>query len=66
MPRELPSPKEVRDLLEDLLGRSVTVNPADPIPAADVPRTLVSLYVDDNLKLGAVVGMDFKGAGTPG
>jgi len=53
----LPAPKEVRDLFEDLLGRHITVSPADPILASAVPRSLVALYVDSNLKLSAVIGM---------
>jgi hypothetical protein len=59
MLRTLPVPKEVKDLLEDLLGRSVDVRPADPLRAADIPKTLVALYVDDGLRLGAIVGLDF-------
>jgi hypothetical protein len=55
----LPVPKEVKDLFEDLLGRSITVSPADPLRAADIPQTLVALYVDPAKQLGAVIGMDF-------
>ena len=54
----LPAPKEVRDLLEDLLNRSVTVNIASPLLAQDVRRTMVNLYVDDALKLSAVIGLE--------
>ena len=56
----LPAPKEVRDLLEDLLGRPVAVNPANPVLAEDVPRTMVSLYVDDTLRLAAVIGLELS------
>src|SRR3954468_16009699 len=59
MPHELPVPKEVKDLLDELLGRSVELTPADPLKAADIPRTLVALYVDSGQKLRAVVGLDF-------
>ena len=55
----LPVPKEVKDLFEDLLGRSITVSPTDPLRAADIPQTLVALYVDPAKHLGAVIGMDF-------
>ena len=58
MTRVLPIPKTVKDLFEDLLGRSVTVSPADPIRAVDLPKTLVSLFVDHNMQLTALVGMD--------
>src|SRR5690348_15929214 len=55
---ELPNPKEVRDLYEDLLGRPITVQPADPLLAEHLPSTLFSLYTDDRLGLAAVIGMD--------
>jgi hypothetical protein len=55
----LPVPKEVKDLFEDLLGRPVTVSPADPLRAADIPETLIALYTDPAQKLGAVVGLSF-------
>src|SRR3954454_16779505 len=60
MAHELPVPKEVKDLFDDLLGRSVELTPADPMKAADLPRTLVALYVDNGQKLRAVVGLDFE------
>jgi hypothetical protein len=58
MSRALPVPKDVKDLFEDLLGRGITVSPADPLRAGELSKTLVSLYVDDGLRLAAVVGMD--------
>jgi hypothetical protein len=58
MSRALPASKDVKDLLEDLLGRSITVSPADPVRSSDLPKTHVSLYVDDGLHLAAVVGLD--------
>jgi hypothetical protein len=59
MTRPLPVAKDVRDLLEDLLGRTVTVSPGDPIRAADLQNLLlVSVFVDDGGQLKAVVGMD--------
>jgi hypothetical protein len=54
----LPAPKEVRDLLEDLLGRSVTVGNANPVRAEELSTTLVSVYVDDMLTLAGVIGLD--------
>jgi len=60
MPHELPLPKEVKDLFDDLLGRSVDLTPADPVKTAEIPRTLVALYVDNGRKLRAVVGLDFE------
>jgi hypothetical protein len=55
---QLPNPKEVRDMFEDLLGRPVTVNPGDPLLADALKKSLVSLYVDDKRQLVAVAGMD--------
>jgi hypothetical protein len=60
MSRTLPAPKDIKDLFEDLLGRGITVRPADPVRAADLNETLVSLYVDAGLRLAAVVGMDLS------
>lgn len=54
----LPVHKEIRELLEDLLGRSVTVTAAEPVRAEDLSRSLVGVYVDDALRLAAVVAMD--------
>jgi hypothetical protein len=60
MARELPVTKEVRDLLEELLGRTVNVEPADPIRQADLANTTISVYRDNDASIGAIVGMDFK------
>jgi hypothetical protein len=58
MSSQLPVPKDVRDLFEDLLGRPITVGTANPVLAEDVKTTLVSLYTDSKQKLSVVVGMD--------
>jgi hypothetical protein len=55
---QLPVPKDVRDLFEDLLGRPITVGTADPVLVEGLKTTLVSLYTDDKSKLWAVAGMD--------
>ncbi|GII26141.1 hypothetical protein [Planosporangium mesophilum] len=55
---QLPVPKDVRDLFEDLLGRPITVGTANPVLAEDLKTTLVSLYTDSTQKLWAVAGMD--------
>ncbi|MBT8227350.1 MAG: hypothetical protein HKP61_08535 [Dactylosporangium sp.] len=59
MSRPLPAAKHIRDLLEDLLGRTVKISPTDPLRAAEMHQSLVAVYVDDRLKLAAVVGMSF-------
>ena len=58
MPSYLPNPKEIRDLLTDLLGREVTLSPSAPL--APTPRTpcTIGVYVDDGLQVTAVVSFD--------
>lgn len=59
MYRPLPVAKDVKDLFDELLGRVITVSPGRPIKAADLQKLfLVSVYVDANLEMKAVVGMD--------
>jgi hypothetical protein len=54
----LPAPKEIRDLLADLLGRDVSVQPSTPLaPTAQNPCT-VGVYVDDSLRVAALVCFD--------
>ncbi|MEV1289843.1 hypothetical protein [Micromonospora sp. NPDC049679] len=47
-------------MLEDLLGREVTVSPADPVVAKDLPTTVVALYVDSTSRLSAVLGLELS------
>jgi hypothetical protein len=54
----LPALLPVRNMLEDLLGREVTVTHADPVAAGDLPTMVVALYVDNANRLVAVLGMD--------
>jgi hypothetical protein len=59
MSRELPVPKAVKDLFEELLGRPVTVGIGEPFRPPDLKaQPLVSTYVDDRMTLRAVIGMD--------
>src|SRR5690349_19419610 len=60
MAHALPSSLSVRNLLEDLLGRDVIVQPTDPPQAKDLSRAAVCVYVDDTLKLTAVLGLDLE------
>ncbi|MGQ0843542.1 MAG: hypothetical protein ACT4QF_05365 [Sporichthyaceae bacterium] len=54
----LPSPKDVRDMVEGLLGREVTVAPGRPVvPTAEV-RAGIGVYVDDSLAMAAVAAAD--------
>jgi hypothetical protein len=56
--RTLPAPKNVKDVLEDLLGRPVTVAEGMPVQTADLPSTAVATYVTERLQLGAVIALD--------
>jgi hypothetical protein len=60
MANQLPANLAVRNLLEDLLGRDVTVSPTEPPRAADILTTMAALYVADGIKLSAVLGLDLK------
>lgn len=54
----LPAVKEIRDLLGDLLGRDITVSPTSPLaPTPNNPCT-IGVYVDDSLRVLAVVAFD--------
>jgi hypothetical protein len=53
----LPGMLPVRNMLEDLLGREVTVTPADPVAAEDLPASVVAIYVDNRSQMVAVLGM---------
>jgi hypothetical protein len=66
MSMSLPAALAVRNMLEDLLGRDVTVAPADPIVSSDLAKTTVAAYVDRNLKLAAVLGLDLPLAANAG
>ncbi|WGY01184.1 hypothetical protein QI633_21925 [Nocardioides sp. QY071] len=58
MPVHLPQPKQLRDLLADLLGRDVTLTPSAPFaPGPDTPAS-VALYVDDSLRISALIACD--------
>lgn len=55
----LPTPKAVRDMLEELLGRDVAVAPApEPLVPGDRELVSVGVYVDDALHMAAVVVTD--------
>lgn len=62
----LPGLLPVRNLLEDLLGREVTVTPTEPAEAGDLPAMVVALYVDQNNRLVAVLGMNLPFAAYAG
>lgn len=55
-PAILPAPKDVRDLLEGLLGKDVTVSPGDPVSLND--GAALAVYVDPQLTTNAVCLVD--------
>lgn len=58
MPSYLPVPKEIRDLLCDLLDRDVQVAPNAPLaPTPNNPCT-VGVYVDDSLQVTSLIAFD--------
>ena len=57
-PAILPAPKDVRDLLEGLLGKDVTVSPGEPVSLND--GAALAVYVDPQLSTNAVCLMDVR------
>ncbi|MCW2677333.1 MAG: uncharacterized protein JWR70_2373 [Modestobacter sp.] len=55
-PAILPAPKNVRDLLEGLLGKDVTVAPGDPVSLND--GAALAVYVDPQLSTNAICLID--------
>lgn len=54
----LPVPKEIRDLLTELLDRDVQVSPNAPLaPTPNNPCT-VGVYVDDSLQVTSLIAFD--------
>jgi hypothetical protein len=62
----IPAPKAVKELLEGLLGKDVTVSPAGPLRIGDLPGTAVAVYVDDTMRMSAVAGLDLRLAANVG
>lgn len=54
----LPAPKEVRDLLGDLLDREVDLRPAPPFGVSPAYPASIATYVDDSLVVRALVALD--------
>ena len=55
-PALLPNPKDVRDLLEGLVGKDITVGPGEPISLNDKPA--VAVYVNPQLQTTALCLVD--------
>ena len=55
---QLPAAKDVRDMLEGLVGRSVVVSPGAPVtPTPDKPVS-VAVYVDPGMAINALCILD--------
>ncbi len=54
----LPVAKEVRDLLGDLLGKPVAIEPAAPLAPGPKRPSSIAVYVDDHLRVAALVCLD--------
>lgn len=54
----LPVAKEVRDLLTDLLGRPVSIEPTAPLAPGPKRPATIGVYVDDYLRVAALVCFD--------
>ncbi|GAA1957761.1 hypothetical protein GCM10009798_16510 [Nocardioides panacihumi] len=60
MASHLPLPKQIKDLLEGLLGRDVTLTPSAPFaPGPNAPAS-IAVYVDDSLRITSLVACDLK------
>lgn len=57
-PVHLPEPKEVRDLLGDLLDRDVQLRPGPPFAVSAHYPASIAQFVDDSLVVRAVVAFD--------
>jgi hypothetical protein len=55
---ELPAPKDVRDMLAGLVGKSVTVSPGAPVTPAENRPVAVAVYVDPQMTINALCLMD--------
>lgn len=58
MPIHLPQPKQLRDLLAELMDREVTLTPAAPYAPGPTTPASVAVYVDDSLRISAAVVCD--------
>lgn len=54
----LPNPKQVRDLLAELVDREVTLGPSTPFVPGPAAPASVAVYVDDRLQITALISCD--------
>jgi hypothetical protein len=58
MATHLPAPKDVRDLLEDLLGREVVLGATSPFAPGPYHPATIGTYVDNSLRVAALIALD--------
>jgi hypothetical protein len=58
MPSHLPLPKQIKDLLEGVLGRDVTLTPSAPFAPGPKAPASVAVYVDDSLRITSLIACD--------
>ncbi|HEV7755049.1 MAG TPA: hypothetical protein VGO94_04240 [Mycobacteriales bacterium] len=58
MTTSLPHPKEVRDMLSDMLGRDVTVAPCDAFTPNVTDKHAAAVYVDDQGQVAVLAALD--------
>jgi hypothetical protein len=58
VPIHLPIPKQLRDLLTELLDREVTLTPSTPYAPGPTTPASVAVYVDDTLTIRAAMVCD--------
>lgn len=54
----LPVPKQIRDLLAELLDREVTLSPSSPLAPTPKNPCTIGVYVDDLLQVTSLIGFD--------
>jgi hypothetical protein len=58
MSTPVPTPKAIKDLLEGLLGRDITVSPSAPLSHESKAPCTIGTYVDDHLRVVGVAVAD--------
>lgn len=56
----LPVPKQIRDLLAELLDREVTLSPSTPLAPTPKNPCTIGIYVDDLLQVTSLIAFDLS------
>lgn len=60
MSAHLPVPKQIRDLLAELLDREVTLSPSTPLAPTPKNPCTIGVYVDDLLQVTSLIAFDLS------